>query len=133
MNAKKLRVMVVDDSELVLEHVRFALERAGHAVITRGSAIGTVSAVLKLRPDVLILDISMPALDGDRLATAVSELRRNIVVILHSSRSEAELKKLAAAANANGYIAKTHDVAQFLTEFHRIVFGIPTAYLALRA
>ena len=132
MNVKKLRVMVVDDSELVLEHVRFALERAGHAVSTRESALGTVSAVLKQRPDVLVLDISMPALDGDRLATVVSELRRDIVLILHSSRSEAELKRMATTAGANGYIAKTHDVARFLTEFHRIVFGIPTAYIALR-
>ncbi|HEV8247435.1 MAG TPA: response regulator, partial [Polyangiaceae bacterium] len=58
---RKLSVMVVDDSCVVLERLRYALERAGYEVSVRDSSLGTVSAVLKLKPDVLILDVSMPA------------------------------------------------------------------------
>jgi CheY-like chemotaxis protein len=123
MKAKRLHVMVVDDSALVLEHLRFALERAGHTVVTRESALGTVAHVMKVAPDALVLDVSMPALDGDRLAAVIAELRRNIVIILHSSLPASELSVLARQSGANGYITKSHDSRAFIGEFHRIAFG----------
>jgi len=120
---RKLRVMVVDDSVVVLEHLRFTLERAGHVVTTRDSALGTMSIVMDTRPDVLILDVSMPTLDGDRLATAISGLRRDIVLILHSSLEEWKLRELAKATGAHGFISKGPDTRKFLAEFDRIVCG----------
>jgi CheY-like chemotaxis protein len=123
MTANKLHVMVVDDSVVVLEHLRFALERSGHFVSTRDSALGTVGVVMKTRPDVLVLDVSMPALDGDRLAMVITGLRRNIILILHSSLEEGKLRDMAKATGAHGFIPKTPDVRQFLAEFDRIVFG----------
>lgn len=117
--------MIVDDSKLVLERLRFVLERSGHQVHVRDSALGTVAAVSKLRPDVLILDVSMPALEGDRLATLVAEVDHELVIVLHSSREEHELKELAARSGAHGYITKTSDMLRFLAEFNRVVFGGP--------
>jgi CheY-like chemotaxis protein len=134
MKPEKRRVMVVDDSKLVLERLRFVLERSGHQVFTRDTALGTVSAVLKERPDVLILDVSMPALDGNRLAAVVSDVDGGILIILHSSRDKAELEELAGRAGAHGYIAKTNDMIEFLSEFNRLVFGVQSeAQLALAA
>jgi CheY-like chemotaxis protein len=132
MKGKKLRVMVVDDSPTVLAHVRFALERAGHSVTTRDSALGTMSEVMRLKPQALVLDVSMPALAGNRLASLVSEFRKDVVVILHSSLPAAELAELAQSSGARGYIAKTADTVRFLAEFHRIVLGEVVAFPSLR-
>ena len=121
MSRQKLKVMVVDDSKLVLERLRYGLERAGHVVSLRESALGTVSAVVKERPDVLILDVSMPALDGNRLATIIGEVNQDVTLILHSARDEKELEALTLQSNAHGYIKKTNDTLRFIQEFNRIV------------
>jgi FixJ family two-component response regulator len=132
MKGKKLSVMVVDDSPTVLAHVQFALQRAGHSVTTRDSALGTMSEVMRLKPQALVLDVSMPALAGDRLAALVSEFRKDVVVILHSSLPASELADLAQRSGARGFIAKTADTVRFLSEFHRIVFGEVVAFPSLR-
>jgi DNA-binding response OmpR family regulator len=123
MRNEILKVMVVDDSQLVLERLRQALGRAGHTVSLRDSSLGTVAAVLRERPDVLILDVSMPALDGPRLAALVGEVTQDVTLILHSARDERELEALSARAGAHGYIKKTNDSVLFLVEFNRIVFS----------
>lgn len=123
MTASKLKVLVVDDSKMVLEHVGFVLEQAGYEVTVRGAALGTVQQVVKVRPDVLVLDVSMPALDGHRLATVIAESNPNIVIILHSSRPQEELDELAARSGAHGAITKTADGGRFLHAFQRIVLG----------
>ena len=133
MKRKRLNVMVVDDSPTVLTHLRYALERAGHDVTTRDSALGTMSEVMRLKPQALVLDVSMPALGGDKLASLVAEFRKDVVIILHSSRSESELAELAAASGAKGYIAKTADSVRFLSEFHRLVLGEGVAFPAAAA
>jgi FixJ family two-component response regulator len=132
MKGKKLRVMVVDDSQTALAHVRFALERAGHSVTTRDSALGTMSELMRLKPDALILDVSMPALAGDRLAALVSDIRKDIVIVLHSSMSPTDLAVLARSSGASGFIPKTADTIRFLSEFHRIMFGEVVAFPAFR-
>ena len=132
MKPRKLNVMVVDDSPVVLEHVRHALERAGHTVITRESALGTASQVIKARPDVVMLDVSMPAIDGDRLVTVVRDVKKDIILILHSSLPAARLQQISEASGAHGYIAKTADSTHFLCEFHRIVFGEAVPFIAQR-
>lgn len=123
MRKKYLNVLVVDDSPVVLEHLRFVLQTAGHKVTTREDALGTVGDVMKMRPDVLILDVSMPVLGGDRLASVVLQFRRDIVLILHSSLDETALRELANATGAHGVIRKRSDSRSFLGEFNRIVFG----------
>jgi CheY-like chemotaxis protein len=118
---EKLRVMVVDDSRLVLERVRFALESSGHTVEVRDSALGTVTAVFQHRPHVLVLDVSMPSVDGDRLATLVAEVKQDIILILHSSLDEAALRELGRRCGAHGVIPKSHDMRWFQSAFDRIV------------
>jgi CheY-like chemotaxis protein len=123
MTAPRLRVLVVDDSRFVLEHVKITLEGAGHIVTTRESALGTVQQVVELRPDVLVLDVSMPALDGDRLVSVVAQVDDWIRIILHSSRPPHELEQIARTAGAHGAITKDPDPGLFLLQFNRIAFA----------
>jgi len=127
------KVMVIDDSSLVLSVVRSFLESAGHEVVTRTEALGTRAAVLRERPDVVLLDVGMPMLDGDEICASIRAhpTMRNACVLLYSSRSEDELREVAERAGADGYLCKTDDRRTFLAAFERMrhrMRGRPRAF-----
>ncbi|MBX3274638.1 MAG: response regulator [Sandaracinaceae bacterium] len=118
----KLKVMVIDDSELVLSVVRSFLSSVGHDVVTRSMAVGTRAAVLREQPDVVLLDVNMPLLDGAEVCASIRahEGIRETRVLLHSDRPEPELRELARASRADGYLCKTGDRERFLRRFEEL-------------
>lgn len=107
MNGKK--ILVVDDSEIVLEMAREALEGAGFEVATAMSAGEADSRLLgPLRPDLLILDVMLPMLDGDRKARMLKDnpQTRDIPILLISSKPEDELLIRTRESGSDGYIRK---------------------------
>lgn len=112
----KAKIMLVDDSSLVLDVVGETLRRAGYEVTTRTVAIGTGAAILRDRPLLALLDVSMPLMSGTEISEAIrgSSVARTTWVVLHSDRPEAELKELVQRCGADGYIRKTGDSAQLL-------------------
>jgi len=114
-----LKVIVIDDSELVLSVVRSFLSSAGHTVLTRAMAVGTRAAVLRERPDVVLLDVHMPLLDGVEICASIRAhpSMASTRVFLHSDRPEAELAALVDRCGADGYLCKTSDRDRFLRRF----------------
>lgn len=102
-------VLVVDDSDVVLELVKKTLENAGYNVITRNKPSGSVAAILRDKPDVVLLDVNMPTLSGDTIAKILARVSQNpeTLVLLHSSLSIDNLRLKAIATGAHGYIQKT--------------------------
>lgn len=118
----KGKVLVVDDDPITLEVVRERLERAGYDVVVRTEALGTSEFIFMNRPDVVLLDVRMPGLSGDKLAGILArrDITRNVAVILHSGSSE-NLATLAKEAQALGAIAKTADEKKFMQEFEGLL------------
>jgi PleD family two-component response regulator len=119
----RLKVLVVDDDPIVLQVVHEWLAAAGHSVFTRDQALGTANWVADEKPDVVLLDVSMPALNGSELATL---MRRNhntaqVAVVLYSAMEQAALTALAKSSGAIGAIQKTSDGRIFMSHFDRIV------------
>jgi DNA-binding NarL/FixJ family response regulator len=73
------------------------------------------------RPDVVLLDESMPALNGSALAQILERRGLETTVILHSSRSREELQELVRISGATGAIPKTPSDVAFMREFERYV------------
>jgi DNA-binding response OmpR family regulator len=109
-------VLVVDDSDIVLELVRKALEAAGYTVITRNKPSGSVAAILRDKPDIVLLDVNMPTLSGDTIAKILAKMTQNpeTMVLLHSSLSIENLKLKALATGAHGYIQKTDSATELI-------------------
>ena len=118
-------VLVVDDNEIELAVIRVVLEAAGFEVATLDSVFDLTVAVRRDRPDVILLDVMMPALSGDRAAVILQQygFSRDIPVILHSSADEAKLAKIAAETGVTDYVCKTGDFELLVEKVRRVVGG----------
>ena len=116
------KVLVVDDDTVVLRITRARLESAGFSVVTRDKALGTTQAIINEKPDVILLDLDMPALRGDLLAELLEKNLRtkDVPIIFHSNEDLFALQQKARDAQAIGAIAKTGDDAVFLAQFERL-------------
>jgi DNA-binding response OmpR family regulator len=108
MSAK--RILIIDDSELVLVMAKDALESAGYEVFTASNGIEANAFIFSTsnRPDLIIMDIMMPLLDGNKKAKILKQQThsQDIPIMFISSKPEEELVTLVAEAGADGYICK---------------------------
>lgn len=110
-----LRILVVDDNEATLELTRFVLEAAGFVVESTTDSVNAILLISTLRPDVILMDIQMPGLDGLALTRQVKadhSLRHIVVVAFTAFAMKGDEAKMRAAG-CDGYIAKPFDVASF--------------------
>jgi CheY-like chemotaxis protein len=105
-----MRILVVDDSDLIRTLARDALEDAGHTV----EGLRSVEEVAVLRNagtlndyDLILMDVSMPQLFGDDVALVLRQgAGFRAKIFLFSSLEEAELAERAAEAKCDGYVCK---------------------------
>ncbi len=117
------RVVLVDDSIVALEWAKEALGEFGFDVVTYNASLGIQSFVRKTQPKVVLLDVNMPALNGDLVCRMLKDSvqTRDVLVALYSSMPEDELGELAAKAGADGYIVKTNDVARLAEQLNALI------------
>lgn len=103
------KVLIIDDDEKLLGAVRRLLTAAGLEAITSTSALHLPKLIQREKPDLVLLDIEMPALSGEHVLdlTNLFDFLRATPIVLHSAKSEEELQALVARSNAVGYIKKT--------------------------
>lgn len=107
----KPTVFVLDDSELVLELAKEALVAAGHEVFTAQDLAQFEANAAAHRPDILVLDVNMPEVFGDDVATVLRGVRGwTMPILLVSSMDEAELARRAHEAGADAWISKRNGV-----------------------
>jgi CheY-like chemotaxis protein len=122
----RLKVLVVDDDPVLLEIVRDRLEQVGCEVSVRDEALGTTQVVASDHPDVVLLDVRMPALSGTELLQLIRKrpAADRTRIILFSSLDPEELQLLVAKTGADGGLSKGLRPQDFLDEFSRLTAGI---------
>lgn len=105
------KVLIVDDDPLVLRILKDRLVEEGFLVTTTSSAFGATQMVEEQVPDVVIIDVMLPALPGNRIAGLIRERMgsKGVRVLLYSTKEETELKELAAECGADGWLKKSDD------------------------
>ena len=106
---KMKTVLVVDDSEIVVAMASDALEQGGFKVITASNAkLADKFIFSESRPDLIILDVMLPILDGDKKAKMLKDnpQTKNIPILLLSSKPADELARLVTDSGADGFIRK---------------------------
>lgn len=105
------KVLVVDDDRLVLHSTRLLLEASGFAVVTVDRGDAAVESAVREKPDVLLLDVMMPDVDGwetlSRLQAAPET--RGIPVVIFTAREHSRGRRLARELGAADYVQKPFD------------------------
>jgi two-component system, response regulator PdtaR len=106
MSSESLRILTADDESIRLLSLRSQLRALGHVVVAEASN-GQEAVVLAKasQPDLAIMDIKMPVMDGIEAAERIT-LEHPIPIILLTAYSEAQLVERAAQANISAYLMK---------------------------
>jgi DNA-binding NarL/FixJ family response regulator len=121
--------MVVDDCAITLDVTRIHLEEAGYEVITRSKPIGTTAKIIRMKPDCVLIDISMPGLTGDKITKVIREKNVKTKIVLFSAKEESELLELVLECGANGFIMKTENKAKFINKVKAFIPPLNKALL----
>jgi len=101
------RFLIVDDHAGFRATARRLLSAAGYEVVGEASdAAGALDAVARLDPDLVLLDLALPDLDGVELARRLAQLRADLRIVLVSSRDREEVEPLLAGAPLRGFVPK---------------------------
>ena len=107
------RVLVVDDEPALLRAVGAALKARGYDVATVGTGQAAIDAIALTPPDVVVLDLGLPDLDGIEVCRRVREWSDVPIVVLSAEGSE-ERKVLALDQGADDYVTKPFSTAELL-------------------
>ena len=107
------KILIVDDESAILQTLRFNLERNGYAVATAGDGRTAVALAGSEHPDLIIMDIMLPVLDG---IEACKEIRKtsDVPIIMLTARDQEIDKVLALELGADDYVTKPFSLHEFL-------------------
>ncbi|EHR72056.1 CheY-like receiver domain-containing protein [Burkholderiales bacterium JOSHI_001] len=112
------RVLVVDDNEAFIEMTKFVLTAAGNVVDAASDACSALSKIPVFLPDVILMDIQMPVIDGIELTKRLKadSATQNIPVIAFTAHASKGDEHQMKAAGFDGYIGKPVDVMTLAAE-----------------
>lgn len=121
--------MVVDDDPLILQMLSRVLHGAGYRVVTHNSGFGLASVVREHQPDLMLLDVGMPGLGGDRALATLRDLARRfgvpeVPVIFHSGLPAERLETLARTHGAIGHLCKPATRGMILDAIHGALLDV---------
>mgnify|MGYP002725764759 CR=1 FL=1 len=106
---KKVRVLIVDDHEMMRQGTCEFLQENGRFEVVAGVATGSecMSLAERLLPDIVVMDITMPVLDGIEATKRLTALGENIRVVAFSCHDDAVHGSQMLSAGAAGYVCKS--------------------------
>jgi DNA-binding response OmpR family regulator len=111
--APSAKILVVDDEATILQTLRFNLEKNGYAVCTAGDGRKALSVAELEKPDLIVLDIMLPELDGIEVCREIRKRSTAPVLMLTAKDQEID-KVLALEIGADDYITKPFSIYELL-------------------
>jgi pilus assembly protein CpaE len=117
-----IKVLIVDDIPETRDHLSrlIGLEREIDVMGTAGSGEEAIAMALDLRPDIIVMDINMPGMDGVAAAEIISQRLPSSPIIMMSVHGEAEQLKRAMLAGAREFLVKPFSGDEFATSIKRV-------------
>jgi len=108
--ARRQKIMIVDDSPVCCEVASLILRKAGYAVVSVYSPIGFVNQLRRELPDLVLVDVAMPAMSGPKLVELAKQKKpAKCAIVLYSDRPTDELERFVLECGADGFIPKSAD------------------------
>lgn len=114
--ADKCRLLIADDHAVVVEGIRNLLSESQDFEVVGSAADGleAVELVKSLKPDLLLLDISMPNLDGIEAAYEIKKIDQNIKILIYSMTATREYVISLFKAGVYGYVLKEEPLSELM-------------------
>lgn len=118
---RRMRILVVDDNVDLAQAMRTLLTQAGHEVQIAHDGPQGIAVALSQRPEIVLLDIGLPGLDGYQVATRLRQEApcKDAVIIAMTCYGREEDRRRASEANINHYLVKPVELARLLTLISR--------------
>ena len=122
---KRTSVMLVDDHSIMRDLLRDALENTGEFQVVAQAAEGqeAVRLVQEAAPDVIVMDVIMPVMDGIDACREITELLPDTRVLMLTASNEQDAIVRSIAAGATGYLQKYSGKEQLLTTLREVAEG----------
>ena len=118
-----LTILIVDDDPDIISIYQAILNDAGHVTHSQTSSLQALNIINDLQPDLLLLDLMMPDMDGLELLSRIREMEdlTDLKIIVISAKSYEFDRKRALDQGADGFIRKSTSAENVLTQIERIV------------
>ena len=113
------KALVIEDDINIAELIRLYLEKDGFEVQTVGDGAKGVSAAKETEPDVILLDIMLPVMDGWAVCKAVRQFSQTPIIML-TAKGETEDKVMGLDMGADDYIVKPFEVKELIARVHAV-------------
>lgn len=120
---RKIRIVLADDHEVILNRVRGALDHDFEVVAAVSNGQDAVSEVQRLDPDVLVTDISMPILDGLQAVHQLRGINCRTRVVFLTVHADNYFVAAAFSAGASGYVTKSRVLTDLIPAIREAVQG----------
>ena len=119
-----MRILIADDDPQLLRALRITLTAKGYQVVTASDGAAAISAAVEQQPDVFLLDLGMPGLDGMQVIHAIRGWSDAPILVV-SGRAGAGDKVDALDAGADDYVTKPFSVEELLARIRALTRRIP--------
>ena len=127
-----VRILIADDHALFRDGLRSLLQSQGHEVVGEApNGRQAVELAKKLRPDLVLMDISMPELDGVAATKELAAQQPEVKVVMLTASEHSETLFEAIKAGAQGYLLKNLEAEEFFALLERASHGEPALTPAL--
>jgi DNA-binding NarL/FixJ family response regulator len=127
-----VRILIADDHALFRDGLRSLLQSQGHEVVGEArNGRQAVELATQLRPDLVLMDVSMPELDGVAATRELTERQSGIKVVMLTASEHNETLFEAIKAGAQGYLLKNLEAEEFFSLLDRASRGEPALTPAL--
>ena len=106
-----MKILVVDDEALLVKGIRFNLQNEGYEVITGSNGLEAIKQVQEQQPDLVVLDVMMPEMDG---LTACSKIREfsNVPIIMLTAKTDDMDKLIGFDHGVDDYLTKPFNILE---------------------
>ncbi len=116
------RLLLIDDSQYARELLKMILEEGGHVVVGEAAnGIEGVEKYIALKPDLVILDMIMPRLNGLNTLQAIRAYDKDARILIVSADNQEEHVRKSVKKGADGYISKPYKKKAVIEEVSKII------------
>jgi DNA-binding response OmpR family regulator len=115
-----MRILVAEDEAQLARHISSALARRGHSPVTRNDGIDALQTALETSPDLIVLDLNLPRLDGLSVLTRLRQASCLARVLILTARSEVEHRIKGLNAGADDYLAKPFSMDELVARIEAL-------------